>query len=415
MRINIATLGTRGDVQPYLALARGLVARGHAVQIAGPEQFGEFVGSAGIDFAPLPGEFLALLDTPEGKAAVAGGKGFSAGFKLLKHVRPLMGRLLDAEWDAVRAFSPDLIIHHPKSIASPHMAERLGIPHILASPLPGFTPTAAFPSPLLPMANLGPFNRASHRLSIHGGELLFRKMLREWRFSTLGLGKRRAGSGPIATLYAYSPHVLPKPQDWDDSVGVTGYWFLDEGKGWTMPAGLGDFLDRGDPPIYVGFGSMPGVDPVRLGAVVVEALARAGRRAIVATGGGALEIGDVPSHVHVLSSAPHDVLFRHVGAALHHGGAGTTGASLRAGLPTIICPFMGDQPFWARRVAALGCGPPPLDRNRLDVAALAGAFAATGDAGMKDRAAILGRRIAAEDGVTAAVEHIERAAAGCGW
>ena len=163
MRVAIETLGTRGDVQPYIALALGLRNSGHDVQLAAPVQFSDMVRERGIAFAPLPGEFLELMDTPEGKAAIAGGRGFSAGFKLLKHVRPMMRGLLDAEWAAVRAFAPDAIIYHPKSIASPHMAEKLGVPAYLASPLPGFTPTSAFPSPMLPFASLGPLNRVSHQ------------------------------------------------------------------------------------------------------------------------------------------------------------------------------------------------------------------------------------------------------------
>ena len=134
MRFAIETLGTRGDVQPYIALAIGLIARGHEVQLAAPVQFTDMATEHGIPFAGLPGEFLALLDTPEGKAAVAGGKGFSAGFKLLKHVRPLMMRLLDEEWRAVRSFQPDVLVYHPKSFGSPDMAAALGVPHVLASP-----------------------------------------------------------------------------------------------------------------------------------------------------------------------------------------------------------------------------------------------------------------------------------------
>jgi UDP:flavonoid glycosyltransferase YjiC (YdhE family) len=409
MRIAIQTLGTRGDVQPYLALARRLIGQGHQVQIAAPEQFAAFVSRHGVPFSPLPGEFLALLDTAEGKAAIAGGRGFSAGLKLLRHVRPLMRRLLDEEWAAVRAFGPDVILFHPKSLASPHMAERLGVPAILASPLPGFTPTAAFPSPLLPVSSLGPLNKLSHLLAIRSGELLFGRMLREWRERVLGLAGRRPKPA-AAALYAYSPHVLPVPSDWGNDVLVSGYWFLDDVDDWQMPEALASFLAEGDPPIYVGFGSMPGLDPRRLAQMVIEGLARAGKRGLLATGGGALAIEDIPEHVHVITGAPHNTLFPLVGAAMHHGGAGTTGASLRAGLPTIICPFFGDQPFWGRQVATLGVGPPPLDPRTLDVSTLAAAFRAAEDPGMRQRAQILGQSISQEDGVQAAADFISRRA-----
>lgn len=406
MRIAIATLGTRGDVQPYVALALGLLRRGHQVQLAAPEQFAAFVTGHGVDFAALPGEFLALLDTPEGKAAVAGGEGFSAGMKLLKHVRPLMRTLLDAEWRAARAFAPDVIVHHPKSLASPHIAARLGIPAVLASPLPGFTPTAAFPSPLLPYRNLGPLNRLSHQLAIRGGGVLFGKLIAGWRAETLGLPAKGATASPAATLYAYSPHVVPRPADWRPDVAVTGYWFLDD-PDWQMPDDLRGFLAAGEPPLYVGFGSMPGLDPARLTADVAAALARIGRRGLLATGGGALQVPEGAAHLHGIDAAPHEQLFRHVTAVLHHGGAGTTGAALRAGLPMAICPFLGDQPFWARRAAELGLAGPPLDRRRLSVDALANALSATDHPAMRNRAAALGEQIRAERGVDAAVRMIE--------
>ncbi len=408
MRISIQTLGTRGDVQPFIALALGLLRRGHEVQLAAPAQLASLVESRGVRCAPLPGEFLDMLDTPEGKAAVAGGATFSAGLKLLGHVRPLMRRLLDEEWAAVRAFEPDLVLHHPKSLAAPHIAERLSLPRILASPLPGFTPTSAFPSPLVPFASLGPFNKASHALAARGGELLFGGVLREWRESSLGLRARPSVRvSPVATLYAYSPRVVPVPPDWGDDVVVTGYWFLDE-EAWQPPDELAAFLAAGARPIYVGFGSMPGIDPKKLATDVVAALAKTGNRGVLSTGAGALALDDVPPHVHVVSgSVPHDRLFRSVSATILHGGAGTTAASLRAGVPTIVCPFFGDQPFWARRVEALGVGK-ALDRKRLSADALAAAIEAASTSQMRARAEELGAEIRREDGVAAAVACIER-------
>lgn len=411
MRVAIQTLGTRGDVQPYIALALGLIERGHEVQIAAPVQFETMISGRGIAFAALPGEFLELIDTPEGKAALAGGQRFGAGLKLLKHIRPLMRSLLDAEWTAVRAFAPDVIIGHPKSLAAPHMAGALGCSCFLASPLPGFTPTAAFPSPMLPFASLGPFNRVSHTLVIRGSELLFGKQVGEWRGQVLGLARRRSASAVIAgTLYAYSPQVVPVPPDWGTDVLVSGYWFLD-GEEWQPSAALAAFLDAGEPPVYVGFGSMPGLDPQGLTAAVVEALAKAGKRGLLATGGGALEAMNTPANVHIITGAPHDWLFPQVAATIHHGGAGTTAASMRAGKTAAICPFFGDQPFWGRRIADLGVGPAPLNRKSVTAEALAAAIMAMDDPIMRSRAAALGAAIRREDGVAAAVEFIERRAA----
>jgi UDP:flavonoid glycosyltransferase YjiC (YdhE family) len=410
MRVAIQTLGTRGDVQPYIALALGLLERGHEVQIAAPVQFEAMISGRGIAFAPLPSEFLALIDTPEGKAALAGGQGFGAGLKLLKHVRPLMRSLLDAEWAAVRAFAPDVIIGHPKSLVAPHMAEALGCSYFLASPLPGFTPTAAFPTPMLPFASLGPLNRASRTLVIRGSELLFGKLVGAWREQVLGLARRRSSASlRSGTLYAYSPQIVPVPSDWGHNVLVSGYWFLDS-KDWQPSETLMAFLEAGEPPVYVGFGSMPGLDPQGLTAIV-EALEMTGKRGLLATGGGGLEAVNTPANVHVITGAPHDWLFPRVAATIQHGGAGTTAASLRAGKPPAVCPFFGDQPFWGRRIADLGVGPTPLDRKSLTAEAVAAAMMAMDDPIMRSRAAALGTAIRNEDGVAAAVEFIERRAA----
>lgn len=407
MRFAIETLGTRGDVQPYIALAMGLMARGHEVQLAAPVQFADMAAEHGIPFAGLPGEFLALLDTPEGKAAVAGGKGFSAGFKLLKHWRPLMMRLLEEEWRAVRSFQPDVLVYHPKSFGSPDMAAALGVPHVLASPIPGFTPTGAFPSPMLPFASLGPFNKMSHALAIHGARLLFAKDLKAWRATILGLRGKTVRKPAAGTLYAYSPAVLPKPGDWDPEVLVTGYWFLDS-PDWQPDEALESFLKAGPPPVYFGFGSVPGIDRAAMAGMILEALEMTGKRGLLAGGGGAIGKVDASARAFFLASAPHDRLLPRTSAAVHHGGAGTTAASLRAGLPTQIVPFFGDQPFWGRRVAALGAGPAPLDWRTLSAGGLAKALAALDAAAMRARAAELGTAIAKDRGVEVATRFLER-------
>jgi sterol 3beta-glucosyltransferase len=318
-----------------------------------------------------------------------------------------MRTLLDEEWNAVRSFAPDVIVYHPKSIAAPHMAEKLGKPCILASPLPGFTPTSAFPSPLLPFRSLGPFNRASHVLATKGASLLFGKLIMEWRATTLRLSRRRQSSvAPSGTIYAYSRHVVPVPSDWGKDVLVDGYWFLDR-KDWAPPDSLKAFLDAGDPPVYIGFGSMPRIDPRQMASVMIDALTRCGMRGLLATGGGALNAERLPPHIHVIEQAPHDALFPLVAATIHHGGAGTTGASVRAGKPMAICPFLGDQPFWARRMSELGVAPQPLDRKQLTAGTVAAAIRLMSESSMRVRAEALGQRVRQEDGVGSAVRFIE--------
>lgn len=406
MRFSIHTLGTRGDMQPYLALARGLRSRGHDVMVVAPEQFAGMAEAEGVHFAALPAAFLDLLDSAEAKDVIGkSGAGFGAGFKLIKFYRGLMREVLDTEWQADRDFGPDAILYHAKALGAPHIATRLGVPSFLASPLPGFTPTAAFPTPVLPFADLGPLNRASHALMIHGGNVMFAKGIREWREESLGLPGRGKAVPAAGTLYGYSPHVLPRPADWGPDVAVTGYWFLDSAD-WAPDEALAGFLAAGDRPVYVGFGSMPGADPARLTQMVVEGLRRAGKRGVIATAGGALMKLEGMDDMHFIAGAPHDRLFPLMHATLHHGGAGTTGAALRAGRPTAICPFLGDQPFWARRIEALGVGPAALDKRRMDAEDLATAFRAMDAAPMRQRAEELGAAIRAENGVAAAIDFL---------
>lgn len=311
MRVAIHTLGTRGDVQPYLALAREFRAKGHEVLLIAPAQFAGSAAAERLAFAPLPAEFLDMLDAPETKDVLGrSGTGFGAGFKLIKRYRHLMQDLLDAEWYAARAFRPHTILFHPKALGAPHNAKKLDVPLFLASPLPGFTPTAAFPTPILPVRSLGPLNRMSHALMIHGGSVIFSKTVRDWRVDTLGLPARGKPAPRAGSLYGYSPHVVPKPLDWGRDVAVTGYWFLNT-PDWQPDTDLAAFLKAGEPPVYVGFGSMPGLDPIHLTHVVIEGLRRAGKRGLLATAGGALGPVETTSDLHVIAGAPHDCLFPH--------------------------------------------------------------------------------------------------------
>jgi sterol 3beta-glucosyltransferase len=408
MNILILTLGSRGDVQPYVALGAGLQAAGHHVTLATAASFADFVGEHGLPFHPLRGEFLELIQTPAGKAALVG-KGNPLA--LLKIVAPMYRQLLDDAWAA--ATDADLVIYHPKALGGYSIAEKRGIPGILALPLPLYSPTAAFPSPILPFSNLGgPLNRASHRLIVGLVSASVRGMLTSWRRDALGLGPIRdelvLHGRPVLRLYGYSPTVIPAPADWDAHSVTTGYWFLNRLETWQPPEALSAFLRDGPAPVYVGFGSMPAQDTAKTTAFVLEALARSGQRGILATGWGGLAASAVPPSVYVLESAPHDWLFPQMAAVVHHGGAGTTAAGLRAGVPQVICPFFGDQPFWGRRIAALGLGPQPIPQKRLNADRLSKAITlATTDLAMQQRAAELGAEIRTERGVATAVEQIE--------
>jgi UDP:flavonoid glycosyltransferase YjiC (YdhE family) len=406
--VAIHTLGTRGDVQPYVALARGLMTAGCEVVLATAARFESFVAARGVPFAPLPDDFLDLMDTPEGRAALSGRNTLTWTLRLVRQVRPMMRRLLDAQWAAVGG--ADAIIYHPKALGSVHIAERLRIPAFCAFTLPGMMPTRAFPSPMLPFADLGPLNRLSHELFLRYANSLFRESVNRWREEMLGLPPSRRDDCihgvPVPRLYGFSPSVVPKPADWDKNSAVTGYWFLDD-EAWLPSPSLQGFLQAGPPPVYVGFGSLPSANPVHTTAMVVEALALAGQRGILASGWGGLAAAPLSEHVYMLDAAPHDRLFPHVCAVVHHGGAGTTAAGLRAGKPTVIFPFFGDQPFWGRRVADLGVGPEPIAFKHLTVSMLVEAVtSAVDDDVMRRRAEQLGAALRAEDGVGTAVAFI---------
>jgi len=214
-------------------------------------------------------------------------------------------------------------------------------------------------------------------------------------------------------LYCYSPAVVPKPPDWSEHAHVTGYWFLDHAPDWQPPADLVDFLESGPPPIYVGFGSMTSRDPERMSRIVLDALSQSGQRGVIATGLGGLSQSDLPDEVFMTETVPHDWLFPRMAAVVHHGGAGTTGAGLRAGVPSIIAPVSNDQPFWARRVKALGAGPAPIPHKGLTADRLAHAISvAVTDESIRKRAAELGETIRAEDGVVNAVRIINHTLGG---
>lgn len=408
MHVTILTLGSRGDVQPYIAVGRGLLAAGHGVRLVTAAQFEGFVRGHGLDFAPLDRRFLELTDTSAGQSAFEGGN----KLQLYKMVRPALRQILDDSWSATQG--TDAIIYHLKILAGYHLAEKLGIPAMIGMPLPAY-PTSAFANPVLPSGMPSMFNRPSYRVN-QLGKMPFAGMINDWRRSVLGLpptsrfaAEDRLPDGrPIPVLHAYSPHVVPTPPDWPPHVTTTGYWFLDQPTGWEPPKSLLEFLDDGPPPVYVGFGSMTTREPEAKARIIIAALERAGQRGLIAAGWGGLRTADLPPSFHVIKEAPHEWLFPHMAAVVHHGGAGTTAAGLYAGRPTVVVPFFGDQGFWGRRVHTLGAGPEPIPQKALTVERLAAAIHdAVTSVAMRTRAEALGAALRAEDGVGVAVRFIE--------
>lgn len=251
------------------------------------------------------------------------------------------------------------------------------------------------------------FDYARH-LGFWGHMSFFRKKLGLPPMSPWKMPYRHIDGHFMPTLYAYSPHLIPRPADWRDDVHVTGYWFLDDGTDWDPPADLVDFLESGPPPVYVGFGSLSDQDFDELSDLVLAAIKKSGLRGLLLTGWGGLANSDLPDEVFKIDSAPHDWLFPQMAAVVHHGGAGTTAAGLRAGVPSVLVPFFGDQPFWGRWIAKRGVGTQPLLRSQLTADKLAYAIkTAANHPGIKQRAAEIGERIRAEDGIGYAVRIID--------
>jgi len=299
---------------------------------------------------------------------------------------------------------------------APSIAERLHIPAIAAALQP-VDVTGDFPCLLVTHRNLGKMlNRWTYLTVWQGVWLLIRPLLNAWRRERLNLPPLSMAYFPWQwdktcppIMYGFSPQVIPKPADWGVHITVTGYWFLEETDHWQPPTALIDFLESGPPPVYIGFGSMSTRNPEEMTALVLQALARTKQRGLLLTGWGGLSQSDLPDHVFKIEYAPHDWLFPRMAAVVHHGGAGTTGAGLRAGVPNIVIPFLVDQPFWGKRVAALGAGPQPILRKKLTVDRLAAAMTtAVTDTAMRRRAAVIGEHIRAENGVANAVAWIHQ-------
>ncbi len=417
MRIAIIALGSRGDVQSYIALGQGLKKAGHSVRLIATQDFEMLVKSHGLEFWSIRGNSQENIEGKEWREVSEKGN-------LIVIVRQLINHALRSaiEWmeDALIACEEmDLLITGSVGLSiGIALAEKYHLPLLQAHLIP-LTPTKTFPSLVIPqtLPTLGgAFNLISHQLIQQMMIRASRPMLNQARQKVLGLPRASLFdptpdclSKSFPTLYGFSPSVVSAPADWSADNHVTGYWFLDSSDDWTPPLALLNFLQAGPPPVYVGFGSMSSRNPQETADLVVKAIKKTNQRALLFSGWGGLHKEDLPASIFMIDSTPHDWLFPRVAAVVHHGGAGTTAAGLRAGVPSIVIPFLIDQPFWGERVYDLGVGPAPIPRRKLTVDRLAQAIQETvTNKAMRQRAVELGSKIQTEDGIANAVEVIQR-------
>jgi sterol 3beta-glucosyltransferase len=360
------TIGSRGDVQPYIGLCKELLKEGHKPRIATHAEFEPWVRKHGIDFAPVDGNPAELM-----RICVEHGM-FTYNFmkEANSKFRGWLDDVCSSAWRACQG--ADVLIESPSAMAGIHIAEALEIPYFRAFTMP-WTRTRAYPHAfsVLEKKMGGGYNSITYITFDAIFWTAISGQINRWRRRELGLqntsqAKMQANSRPF--LYNFSPHVVPPPLDWPDWIRVTGYWFLDEADSYEPPADLKAFIEQARKDdkklVYIGFGSIVIDDPAALTRTVVESVIKADVRCVLSKGwSDRLETKDaskpeipLPPQVFQIQAAPHDWLFKQMDAAVHHGGSGTTGASLRAGIPTVIKPFFGDQYFFAQRVEDLGVG-----------------------------------------------------------
>ena len=412
MLISILTIGSRGDVQPFIALGVELKKAGYRVQVATFENFESFVTDHGLELYPIQGDISKIASSNFLQDAHQADN----PFKFLLSFNKLKSLVFELQKDFFEACKgSDAIVYHPGVSIGYFIAQHLQAPGILASPFP-MTPTRAYPSLIFydKIRLGGGVNFITHKI--------FEQIM--WMASSAPIKqfwRQEFGQAPkgfsqpygmqttrrYPTITSCSNYVFPKPDDWPEHVHNPGYWFLDE-PDWAPPEDLLDFLEKGQPPVYVGFGSVGNpTEAAQTTDTVIRALALSGQRGILATGwSGMSRLDQIPDNVYVLESAPHSWLFPRMAAVVHHGGAGTTAAGLRAGVPNIVVPFSNDQFAWGRRVYELGVGTKPIPRKQIAAEKLSDAiqFALTDE--IRVAAKELGMKIQSENGALTAAKII---------
>lgn len=417
MRILLIAFGTRGDVQPTVAIGKALKAQGHEVSIFTSINFDSWVRKYGLNFFPCNIDVQKMMQEGEGQDWAEYGCNPIFQAKLMRKMIDREGWSLSNElWQVCQGM--DILISSFTSntyVAS--IAEKLGIKHISLMFQPSLIATrsgAALPKSPFP-AKTNIINYLFSRVLIEPAYwYLYGGLTNRLRKELLGLPllnereyMKRAKK--TLTLHTYSSKIVPQPLDWPSNFYTTGYCFLDEDNEWQAPTELKEFLDTDQVVISVGFGSMTGRNREHFSKQVLEAIEKVGCKAILLSGWSGIKNTKVARQIFEINNVPHTWLFPKVKAVVHHGGAGTTAAGLKAGKPTVIVPHLGDQPFWGERIVQLGLGPKPIARPKLTTTKLAEAIRqAINDHQIEQNAKIFAKELEKEDGLKQTIKLIEK-------
>ena len=431
LNIVIQVVGSRGDVQPFVALGKVLKdTYGHRVRLATHPNFKDFVQENGLEFFSIGGDpsrlmafmvknpslmpgFHSLLSGDIGRRRRDVAEYIQGCWRSCYEADDGMGlRASDEDLSepAARSFVADCIIANPPSFAHIHCAEKLGIPLHIMFTMP-YSPTQAFPHPLANIQSSNADPQLTNYISYVMIEVLswqgLGDIINRFRAKCLGLDPVSLIWAPgmlqrlrIPHTYCWSPALIPKPKDWGSLISISGFYFLNLASNYSPSPDFQAFLDAGPPPVYIGFGSIVLDDPNAMTELIFEVVRKTGQRVLLSKGWGGMGADRlcIPDGVFMLDNVPHDWLFKHVSCVVHHGGAGTTAAGIAAGRPTVVVPFFGDQPFWGAMVARAGAGPDPIPHKQLTADKLANAISFCLKPESLERAKKLASKIAAERG-----------------
>ena len=396
MKIIIPTIGSRGDVQPYFALALGLQDAGHTVKLATHPAMRSLVEAYGVDFAPMGPD----IDIGHEAAVIRGrSSNWMIGFmRVMKFSFSMLEQSHQQLIELCRGVDLVIVSH---SAAGSIEADQLGLPTVSVTLMPQAIPVQD------PEASF--ITRGFTKLAGAGMGLLMTRPLNQIRKR---LGIRPMGAtgitSPTLNLIPLSPQVYSPNPLWEPRHCMTGYWFASSPQTWTPPADLSKFLEEGERPIVISLGAMAlsGEDALEAAQITLSAVEQAGVRAIIQGWDESMKQLQIPPSVFHAGSVPHDWLLQRSAGLVHHGGFGTTASGFRAGIPALVIPHIIDQFIWGQKVAELGVGPQPIPRKKLKPQAMADALAEMNSPEMRAKASTLGEKIRQERGIEVAVKLI---------